>query len=76
MVDIAIGVALVSLGIILIVGTLVFTTVQTSINQDAFTAQANTTIASITNNVLSAFSLAGVAAIVIGAAFIIRNIQF
>ena len=76
MVDITIGKALVMLGVMLIIGVYVFSTIGNSINRAPLSAAANTSITNVETNVYNAFTLAGVAAIVVGAAFIMRNLAF
>jgi len=75
-VDISIGKALVVLGIMLIIGVMVFGTVDGAISRTSWTTAMNTTHDSVVNNILTSFTLAGVAAIVVGAAFIMRNLAF
>lgn len=58
-------------GILLIIGIMVFAKVKGSINQDTFSADANTTVTQVETTTYDSFELATVALIVLAAAVII-----
>jgi len=62
---------LVVVGILLIIGVFVFTTVDSSIDKNSMTADANSTIEDVEDNFFNATSLAVVALIVLAASVII-----
>lgn len=63
--------SLVVVGILLIVGILVFSNVDNSIDQSGFTTDQNTTTENVRDTTLDAFSLVTVALIVLAAAAIL-----
>lgn len=65
---------LVVAGILAIVGILIFSKVDTSIDQDDFTADQNDTVNTIEDTVLDAFELAIIALIVLAAVVILGTL--
>ena len=65
---------LVVAGILAIVGVLIFSEVDSSINQDGFTTSQNTTVTNIEDTVLDAFELGIIALIVLAAVVILGTL--
>ena len=65
---------LVVAGILAIVGVLIFSEVDNSINQDSFTAAQNTTVTNIEDTVLDSFELGIIALIVLAAVVILGTL--
>lgn len=65
---------LVVAGILAIVGVLIFSKVDTSIDQDDFTAEQNDTVNTIEDTVLDSFELAIIALIVLAAVVILGTL--
>ena len=65
---------LVVAGILAIVGVLIFSQVNSAINQDSFTTSQNTTVTNIQDTVLDAFELGIIALIVLAAVVILGTL--
>jgi len=65
---------LVVAGILAIVGVLIFSEVDSSINQDSFTSAQNTTVTNIEDTVLDSFELGIIALIVLAAVVILSTL--